>query len=91
MTDGWEWLTLAAGGGVLLGRLVFAFRRHDASPEPEPETETCAGYVLQIGTPYNDCKAHRSTRCLDGRCRYHCDRMCKCEQLYAPPNPNPYR
>ena len=40
---------------------------------------TCVGYVTPSQTMMDDCKAKQSDACEDGRCSFHCAKMCKCD------------
>ncbi len=51
-----------------------------ARKDPAPTEPVCSGYIPEgfVGCR-QDCLAHRSVTCLDGRCTYHCKTMCRCD------------
>ena len=42
------------------------------------DAKTCVGYVIGTSEMMDDCKARQSDACEDGRCSFHCAKMCKC-------------
>lgn len=63
--------------------LVRTLARVEPRPVKEPR---CTGYVLVhgAGMVFTDCRALRDPCCGDGRCGYHCGRMCKCSASNEP-------
>jgi len=80
-----ELAALVAGGVT-----TYAIARR-ARSRPPPAAERCVGYLadekfesrssgghLTRAEMRDDCNALRSPGCLDGRCSYHCNAMCRC-------------
>ncbi len=47
----------------------------------DAEEKRCTGYRFGRGVVskmHDDCTALRAVNCVDGRCTYHCEQMCKC-------------
>lgn len=75
----------AAIGGVCSWALTRFLSQKERLTEPLQD-ETCSGY--QDANDYagmkNDCRGLRNVTCGDGRCTYHCRKMCKCEASNEP-------
>lgn len=67
--------------GAVAGALLLALaRKKSATPPEEP---ICTGYhTTGIYEAIRDCTALRSPLCGDGRCSYHCGKLCKCDAAY---------
>lgn len=79
-----EFVVMVSGAAIGFGASTFGgylFRRRTAALFAEEPT--CVGYAATTSagdTWYGDCEALRSPTCVDGRCSYHCGRMCKCDR-----------
>ncbi len=59
-----------------------ALTRKKMRPSPRLKPDLCTGYITEdCRDPKvkTDCEALRSVTCLDGRCTYHCKKMCNCD------------
>lgn len=68
-------------GTSLLARLLT--RR--GTPPPDDGEKRCSGYRFGrgvVGKMMDDCTALRSKDCEDGRCKYHCSQMCRCQEVF---------
>ena len=71
-----EIASLAAGAFPWAMIPIYIWRRPKTVRPPKPKK--CSSYKQPHGTILHDCGALRSHVCLDGRCSFHCNQMCKC-------------
>jgi len=69
--------------GAAVGIVMSLVSRLTARRTMKPDTDEkrCTGYRFGRGVVskmHDDCTALRAVNCVDGRCTYHCEQMCKC-------------
>ncbi len=86
VVEGLSWLA----GGAIGHFVVEGIAKMVSKPNPAPVEPRCTGYASGRRNPTtgkfaeptlrSDCEALRSVSCLDGRCSFHCQSMCKCDE-----------
>lgn len=67
-----------------LGAALFGVARRFWPKRAVGTPERCTGYMGPLQDFHSDCRALRNPFCGDGRCSFHCSRLCRCAAANEP-------
>lgn len=77
---------------LIVGSWRFPWEKKTAPPPALPRRAQCYHPVEDTDGEPHRCEGWESPLCSDGRCRWHCAELCKCEErplIEAPHEPKP--